>query len=184
MMLLPTPPRRATLRAFGLAISVGAGIIIAAAGAGMGIPYWPAAGAIVAAVLAMVGWAWPRVVEHPYHYWNRMAKRYAAVARLALTGLCFFVVVAAGRAGSRAMMGPVQGSGWFRRPTLPAATYLSPSRESGGRRLAAGSLGDLIGWSRESRSWWALSLVPLLGLLNLVQTSERGSFGGDIYTLY
>jgi hypothetical protein len=184
MMLLPSPPRRVTLRAFWIVLSASAGLVFAVAGAVLGLPGWPVAGALVAIVLAIPGWVWPVAIERPYRVWNGLAGGCARFARLALTGLCFFVTSAAALAGSPIVMRRTSGSGWFRRPTLPAATYLSPSRDPGTGRSPDGGLRHLVGSARESGAWWAVTLVPLLWLLSMVQTSERGSFGGDIYTLY
>jgi hypothetical protein len=184
MILLPSPPRRVTLRAFWIVLSASAGLVFAVAGAVLGFPLWPVAGAVVALGLGVPGWVWPATVERPYQLWNGVAEACARFARLALTGLCFLVVSAAAMAGSPIVMGRTSRSGWFRRPTLPAATYLSPSRAPGNGRSPDGGLRHLVGSSRESGAWWAITLVPLLWLLSMVQTSERGSFGGDIYTLY
>jgi hypothetical protein len=185
MILLPTPPRRVTLRAFAIVMAVPAGLALGV-GAwlfGLGGPEGPAVVALgTGLTMALAGWLRPEAFEPTYRLWNRAARGFARAAAHWFSVLCFLVVTVAGAPGSRMEMRRSSGAGWARRPTLSAGAYRSSSWAP--RDPGTGGFRSLFAWARDSASLWVLTLVPLLWLLRMVQTSERGSLGADIYTLY
>ena len=101
MITLPTPPRRAHLRSFWIALCamLGSSATIImwffALPHPLTIPLATGTG-LVAVGLMMTEWIRPF-----YAIWNKVARRAAYITRLALMGICYFVVFAGCCSGRR-----------------------------------------------------------------------------------
>ncbi len=182
--VLPVNPDRAALAAFWIACSLGIGtaasVVAALAGRGAALVpgAWPALGlgAVVAIGFALPGVLRPRIAERPYRAWARLALLYARGARLAITWISYHAIFLPARSDGRELGLQRPGAGdsiWV--PTTPCGT----GTEEG--------IGGFAGWSLRSGRFWALSLVPYLVLVSLLDTRRHGDSGSpsrEIYTLY
>lgn len=184
MILLPDPPRRHWVSAFWLSFSALAAGAMALLSGVINLPGGALGAVPVGVVLGVAGTAIPDLATGTYRVWNRLARRVSSVVAGYVTRLLFFVVSVAGPAGSRFEMGG-HGAGpssWTPKGTVKPEHYRSQYPGDGGNRGSWSGL--LLGWSQRTGRLWMLPMVPLIALLGLVQTSEKGSFGGNVYTLY
>jgi hypothetical protein len=187
MITLPRPPRRAHLRSFWMALCVMLGssatIIMwfLALPHPFTIPLATGTG-LVAVGLIMTEWIRPF-----YAIWNKVARRVAYVTRLALMGICYFVVfVVVARAGAR-----------FPR-TRPRSTRTSwiprgNQDETTGSSFSSVRLKDpterewataYFIWARRTGNWWAIVLLPFLSLLSVLADDDKETLPAHIYTLF
>jgi hypothetical protein len=183
-MLITTKRRsHATLRAFSLVMGLCLGLLTAGVAFALGGVMWPAWGVAAMFGAAAVGW-WNRgVAERGLETWNTLARAVARLARLALTGAAFLVIVLAGAAGSELPWRPARpgASGWLPRGDEGKRAFESQSNlaSRGGNWVRT-----VAAWARGSRNVWVWALIPPLLLLSRIQLSNQRSLGGATYTLY
>lgn len=186
-MSLPLPPlRRATLRAFWIAVCLELGILVGLAAL---LPIPPAgliAGLAAVAALLAAGCLSPEQVAPAYRFWNRGASRFAVAAARWIAGICYYTVFAAAALSGSPVLRrwPRQpASNWSRRDRLPEAAYGSTWRLQSGMS-AAGSLRPFVSWALKSGNSWAVVLVPFLLLLRALDSQPPQHVPSDLYTLY
>lgn len=122
-----------------------------------------------------------------YEAWNRLARLFVRIARLALMGVCFYIVLGTvGRAGSRLALrrpNPDQ-SLWTSRTTLLPESYIHQYSIPQEGTSPKGWIGSYFSWVRHSGNLWALFLLPFLALLWTVESRKERSSTPDIYTLF
>jgi len=185
-ILLPYRPRQAWLKSFGLALSIAAALL-AAVMALVGFPALSGLGALAACLLALAAMVRPETLRLPYRLWNKLARHYAAAARIWLLGTCFyFVFPVVGRAGSSLGLAPSPSatSHWVPRETLPAITYTSQHRTGAAEAPCGGWIRTFVSWAARSGNFWAIFLLPFLILLSALQPEEEEAFPSNIYTLF
>lgn len=184
MILLPDPPRRAHLRAFGCILAASLGI--AAALAAALFAGW-ACGAAAGAVAVIAGAAVPgreRVLRRIYPAWNRAAARVGGLtARAVLVVMFRLVFRAAARMGSPM---PLQrpGGEW----TLWSPCVEEP--DAGSERGRPGSAES--GWAarymrrvaQRPERLWMIGLLPFLAILRWVAPPPGRKIPTETYTLY
>jgi hypothetical protein len=192
MITLPTAAQRHWVSAFGTTATV----LLALTGATLGWLWSLAAdgrpsGALTATAGVAAGLAvavsllgTPAARRRAYVVWARVSRKVSNLVAAYLTRLLFGVITVAGLGGSSFQVQAPRGarSNWTPKSPVPAEAYGSQHLEGDD---GTGS------WSRSYLSWafggggpWLLILYPLIALLGLVQTREKGSFGGNVYTLY
>jgi hypothetical protein len=151
-------------------------------------PRWSASGAALALAIAVPGLVRPQIASLPYRAWNRLARQFVRVARLWVTGVCFFIVfVTVGLTGSHARLAPPtpNGSLWLaRRPLRPTASgyaYDGVPHEF----VQKGWISAYCAWARQSNNLWAVCLLPFLILLSSLENDEnQNPVAANIYTLF
>jgi hypothetical protein len=107
----------------------------------------------------------------------RIVRGFAQVA-------CFFIVTAAGIAGSELEVDrPQQASMWRRKRPLTRDEYRATFTGRGPER-SKGWAGAYLSWARRSRNGWALALLPFLAVQRSAQPPDDAEVRGEIYTLY
>jgi len=186
MLTLPDPVRRSLLRSFPIALSAVTAVIVAGVAliAGASPPIVLMAVVVIVSIGA-VGALFPKLAAAAYLAWNRLAVSFGRLARAWLSVMSFLIVVAAGRAGSKMVESqPAKSaSGWVPRGTLRPEAYPSQSFTPVGKP-ERGWIRSLLVWGWRSRQVWTWSLLPFLLLLNAMGVRQRGSLGGNTYTLY
>jgi len=183
--VLPSPPRRAWPRAFGLAVGVWAGL-----GVGVAAPLDPwgkaAAGLLTASIAGLLSVLRPAEATVAYRAWNKAARMYERAACTAVLALCYGVVAAAGCAGSslRLQRPAPERSLWYPKATLSLDAYRSqadrPGRPSTGHPWL-----EVVAWARRSGNTWAVVLVPFLALIGTLDDRDRDDAApAGIYTLF
>ena len=134
--------------------------------------------------VTLIGAMSPAAARRAYVVWARVAKKVSDAVAAYVTRLLFVVVAIAGKGGSSFLLGsPSPGqSAWT--PKSPVRPDDYPSQHSGPGENESGWRRSYLAWGAGSGRLWTWSLYPLLALLGLVQTQEKGSFGGNVYTLY
>lgn len=174
-------PGRVDLTAFGLALAIvaaafggAAAVIAVAAGAGKTAWLLPGLGLVPAVAGALSPWS----LAGPYRSWNRLAARFARVARTAVLGVAFAVFTVVGRAGARFALRPdAAGPGWTPKspPGGPGAS---------GRQDDVPWFRRLLAWGQGTENRWSAWLVPYLLLLEWLEADREAGGAEDIYTLY
>jgi hypothetical protein len=186
MITLLSPPRRAWVRSFWLAVSLGSGLLIGLLLALLLSPRWFGLGAMVALVLALPRLLWAQTIA--YKLWNRLARYFGHAAHLWLIGICFaIIVVAVGRKGSslRLVRPSSTASLWMPRGTMAPGAYISQYSAATARAPEKGWIAAFFSWAAQSGNLWALSLLPFFMLLSALRTDQRKSnFPANIYTLF
>jgi hypothetical protein len=108
----------------------------------------------------------------------------ARVAESWTTRLIFFCLTVAGRAGGSFTLGKPAGapSGWLAKKTIEPDAFASLGARPG--RSGPGWVGPLAAWGGREGQIWSLTLIPLIWLLGLVTTRQKGSLSAQMYTLY
>lgn len=185
MIILPSRPNRRELRGFWGIVSLGVGGLVIVLMPWDGPRAWlVAAGAFLAASLP--GWFRPRWVESVYELWNRTAGLAGRAGARWVSMVAFYaLVVPVGQAGSRMPWTGPEGSatGWAPRSGR-ISSLAAQHRGARGETSEVPWYRSLVGWARDSGNYWALGLVPLLGLLRLLRPKTERSLGENIYTLY
>ena len=191
MITLPTEAQRHWVTAFAKALTallVMNGVVLGAGSSWLlsGVPPLVGAGigAALAGVILALLFATAGARRRSYDLWVRLSRRISSTLAAYLTRLLFGVVAVAGISGSKFVLKrpPGAGTNWQPKRPVPAEAYVSQH----GLPDASG-----VGWIRAYVSWglkgggvWVLFVLPLIALLGWVQTQEKGSFGGNVYTLY
>jgi hypothetical protein len=183
MIVLPTPPRRAHLRGFGLLLGIGLSVPATILGAWSAGPAIGALGAVPLLVLTGLARWRPEGLAPFYETWNRIAKRVARWTGLWFSLLAFLVVLSS--AGGASPMTwrrprPVR-SGWRPRPTTGLSEATPPADRAPG---AFHWIGPSIDHARATGTTWIWALVPFLALIGTVEIRPKGGVRGNIYTLY
>jgi hypothetical protein len=137
--------------------------------------------------LVAVGLIMPEWVRPLYAIWNKVARRVASVTRLALMGICYFVVfvvVAQGGARfARKRPGSMQTT-WIPRRNQAEAVASSFSSESLKDPAERGWATAYFIWARRTGNWWAIILLPFLFLLSVLADDDKETLPAHIYTLF
>jgi hypothetical protein len=187
MIILLSPPRRAWLMSFWLALSLGSGLLIGLVVALFISPRWFGLGVLLMPVLAFPGLLWPQAIARPYRVWNSLARTFGRVAHLWLMGICFYIVlVAVGRQGSSLCLArPTSTTSlWVRRETLALGAYVSQYSAATATAPGKGWMATFLAWAAQSGNIWAWSLLPFFILLAALRTNQKQSNFPDIYTLF
>jgi hypothetical protein len=182
MLPFPSPPRRAWLQSFSLAIGLSGGLMLGSLLAIVLSGPWFTLGPLLGLALAVVGLLRPHVMVGPYGMWNRLSGFYMRAARFIIKAICFYVLVLiVGQAGSSLRLTPPDSSSSLWRPREPGSLVHPPdpvvSPHSGWTR-------SFIAWALRSGQWWALGLLPFLIILAALDTDSEGSLPSATYTLY
>ncbi|MGI9627525.1 MAG: hypothetical protein ACR2QM_11865 [Longimicrobiales bacterium] len=184
MITIPTPVRRHWGRAFATASA----LLVASAGAlvtwALALPGGPLGGAAAGLATGAALHASEGLRVGAYESWAKLARRVSNLVAGYITRLLFWVVTVAGRGGSSFMVSAPSGatSNWTPKNTVDPQNYESQHTGPGGN---SGGWGHAyLSWGLRSAGIWVWALYPLVALLGLVQTQEKGSFGGNVYTLY
>jgi hypothetical protein len=159
------------------------GLLTAGGAFALGSAMWPIWGVAALFGTGAIGWWNRRAAERGLEAWNTLARAVARLARLALTGAAFLVIVLAGVAGSHLPWLPPDpgASGWLRRSGEGSRAFESQSNFSS----SGGSWGRTVAaWARRSGNLWVWALIPPLLLLSRIQLANQRSLGGATYTLY
>lgn len=188
MVMLPSQPYRgANLKGFWLVVSASIGALVGSLLILLISPEWFGGGVAIAIVIAPIGLVWPMAVSKPYKAWNLLARYFAASARLALSGISFYIiVVTAGKMGSSLRLtapAPTR-SGWAPRDTLSGERLISPDIFPTRPSIDRSWILDYVSWAARSRNLWAVSLLPFLILLAAFETDTQRSVPSETYTLY
>jgi hypothetical protein len=185
MVTLPVRPRRAWLQSFWLGLCLAGGAAGAALAAWREVPWGPGAIAVATALAAAAGLVAPDRVRLAYRAWNRAARAYARLARLAVLAVGYHVVVAAvGRLGSTVVLQHEPASLWVPRTPPPAESYASQDEGAAGRTAQRPWLVGLGWWSVRSGNGWVVALLPFLLLVSLLGAEDAEAQPADIYTLF
>lgn len=180
---LPSPSR-IHLYSFWLIQSAGAGFLAVIVGKVTRVPQAVPVGISLGLLMALAGYSWPSAISGLYHSWNRWAATYGAWASRLLLRICYLAIFTlAGRAGSRMEPNRKRQSMWTLRTTTAAEAYGSQSE----LHLAAGSGGWASGyvrWASRSGNLWAISLLPFLILIAVLNQERSEGYQGNIYTLF
>ena len=178
------PPSRGRFYSFWLVQSACAGFLAVIAGKATGVPQSALAGISLGFLMALAGYSWPNTISGLYHTWDRWAAAYAAWASRLLLKICYLVVFTlVGRAGSRMTRDRKRQSMWTPRTTTAAEAYGSQSD----LLLAAGSRGWVTGyvrWASKSGNLWAVSLLPFLLLIAVLDPERSQGHPTNLYTLF
>ena len=186
-LTLPSPNRRASVRAFWLTL----GVMTAASG--FAAAWWfrdgtsLAAALTAAVVVGSIGYVREELARRVYAAWNRrLVRPLSALAARVVMAICFFIVlVAAGRA--RARMG-LSAAGaalvWTPRASLPTDAYpglfaaASPDGSSGAW------VAHYLRWARQTDNLWSVALLPFLAMLKCLASEPEKVAPANIYTLF
>jgi hypothetical protein len=187
MITLPKPPRRAHLRSFWIALCAmfwsSATLIMWF----FALPHRFTIPLATATGLIAVGLIMPRWIGPFYAIWNKVARAVAYVTRLALMGICYFVVfVVVAQAGARFTR---------KRPRSMGTTWTPRGNqaETPGPRFSSVTLKDATErgwatayfiWARRTGNWWAVVLLPFLFLLSVLADEDTKTLPAHIYTLF
>lgn len=185
MIVLPFPPRRASLQSFWLALCFMVTVLIGMLAwvnvmiALLGVP------AVV--LLGLAGVVWPHLATRPYRVWNRLARFYGKVAERLLLGICYgTVMVPAGWTETTLRLSrPEMGDSlWTLHRSLPTSVYKQlhswPSGESAGENW----ISRYLAWAWSSKQPWLLALLPFLCILLWLKKEEESVVPESIYTLF
>lgn len=187
VMLPPQTYRKAYLRGFWLTTSASVGVVVGVLISILASPLWSGLGAAVAIFIAAPGLLWPQATSTLYKAWNRLARYFDTSARLALSGISFYVIlVAVGKMGGSLKLAPTQPreSGWVPRDTLAPDRYLSQDDVSGNVNFNRSWIRQYISWAVKSGNFWTISLLPFLILLAALDTDTKIGVSSETYTLY
>lgn len=186
MIRLPDPPTQPLLIGFWTVLSVMIGLAVVAILWTAGAPAAPLWGLALAVVLASLVWWRPALARRPYRVWDQAAGLVGRVARRWFTGVCFLILGVVSRAGSRlAGSEPApNASGWAPKRQSGPGSYGSTSDRAHVAGADPGGLRSLAAWARGSGELWVWALLPFLFLLGALEGEDRGSLGGNVYTLY
>ena len=190
MITLPTHGRRHWVAAFAKAYTV----LLVASGAVLGaavswlasiasLPVAMGVGAGAGLLFAAILFGSPSSRKRSYDVWARLSRRVSSALAGYATRLLFGVVTVAGVGGSRFELQRPRGatSNWKPKAPVPAAAYVS---QHGTPDSTSGWMRSYVSWGLKEGGLWVLFVLPLVALLGWVQTQEKGSFGGNVYTLY
>jgi hypothetical protein len=137
--------------------------------------------------LATVGLMMTEWIRPFYDIWNKLARRVAYVTRLALMGICYFVVfVVVGQAGARFTRTRPRSmrTTWTPRGNqaeTPGSSFSSMRLKDPTER---GWATEYFIWARRTGNWWAIVLLPFLSLLSVLADNDRKTLPAHIYTLF
>jgi hypothetical protein len=186
MITLVSPPRRAWVMSFWLAVSLGSGLLLGLLSALLISPRWCGLGVMLALVLVLPRPLWTQTIA--YRLWNRVARYFGHAAHLWLMGICFaIIIVAVGRKGSSLRLARPSSTSslWMPRGTLAPGAYISQYSAANARAPEKGWIATFFSWATQSGNLWALSLLPFFMLLSALRIDQRKSnFPANIYTLF
>jgi hypothetical protein len=189
MIALPRfPPPRAWLQSFWIAISLAGGSIVSLFCAFFISTRWSASGVVFALLTAVPGILRPQIASRPYRAWNKLARRFAQVARFWVTGVCFYIICATvglTRSHVRLAQPTSNESLWVaRRPTTSTAydhNYDGVPQEF----PQQGWIRAYVTWARQSGNLWAVCLLPFLIVLSALEIDEtQNRVAANVYTLF
>jgi hypothetical protein len=168
MLILPSPARRAHLRAFSLAIGFTGGAALGCLLA-LRIGVWGIGpGLCLGLIGAAVGLRRPQSVCRAYMMWNRLSHLYIRAVRFAMKLICFRILTLLGRRGASPLnlVHPrAAGSLWEPRDQADHRSTSDGTR--------AGWCHGYVAWTRRSGKRWALSLLPFLVVLAATETETE-----------
>ena len=187
---LPRDPGPAQLWVFALATGAIASSALCISGYLAGMPGWRwiALAGTAPLLLALVS---RRAATRAYTAWNALAAIMGSAASHWVLLICYVLVLGPTRLAGRSSLGLRRPrddvSGWFSKSTLSRDRYggtdAIPSAGGGANWLTS-----LLSYSRARSEWWAIWLIPYLGLFMLFSRTGHPAAAaepsGDIYTLY
>lgn len=186
MVVLPFPPRRASLQSFWLALCLLGAVAI-------GMLAWATAvitvlfGVLLVVFPGLAGVIWPQIATWPYRSWNKLARIYACAAEWFVLRICYWtVMVAGGWTGTHLRLGRpgIGESLWIARQSLEPSLYKrlhSCSSSAGGEGSWISRYGA---WAWGSKQPWLLALLPFLCILLWLKGEEESVVRESIYTLF
>lgn len=186
-MVVPVHPRRAWLQSFWIVTCSTSGFFVGGLLAVQLGSMWLAAGLLAGGLLSYIGFLFPAVTLGPYRLWFRILDLYCRVVRLAVKVVCFFVifVIVGRRKSSLCVDRPTdKASIWLPRTTLPSANYPHEYEGEIGPARLRSWVSVYAAWARSSGNGWAITLLPFLLLLSLLEPEQERAFPAGIYTLF
>lgn len=185
MVVLPSSPRRASLRSFWITLCLLGSV-------GLGTMAWANARLLFSSmsmmvVLLLLGLAMPELLRGPYRAWNRFGCFYGNMAEHLLLRICYWtVIVPVGwTETSLRLKRPEPGESlWVPAQSLPPSLYRqlysSPGPAANGRSW----ISSYIAWAWSSNQRWLLALLPFLYMLAELKEEEEAVVRESIYTLF
>jgi hypothetical protein len=187
MITLPRPPRRAHLRSFWIALCAMLGLSVTIIMWFFALPHPLAIPFATGTAPVAVGLIVPRWIGPFYAIWNKLARRVAYITRLALMGICYFVIfVVVRQAGARftRKRPRYMRTTWTRRGNQAETTGPSFSSVTSKDPTERGWATAYFIWARRTGNWWAIVLLPFLFLLSVLADDDRKTLPAHIYTLF
>jgi len=186
-IILPSQPRRAWLLGFWLSICALTGSTVALFLLVAVSPGWAGLVFVVAVLVALVGFMQPDAILAPYRLWNNLARFFARGARFLIMGVCYFVIFAIVRlAGSSLRLAPPAANESLWTPKMKSGPdeYAYQYHVSVEAPSTSSWVPSYISWAKQSANWWALSLLPFLTILSLLDEDGDKAFPPNLYTLF
>jgi hypothetical protein len=188
MLQLPSPPRRAWLHSFWLALSFYSGVTAGILLAVLQVAHWFAVALLLTLIMAGAGFLLPQVSVNVYHFWNRAMLWVGRWIRLGLLAICYgCICLATAHKGHAICLGrpAANGSLWIARGTLAPFAYDHQYAVPGPTPSSRSRFVTYLQWAKQSGNGWAVCLLPFLLLLAVVDAEQSTSdFPANIYTLY
>jgi hypothetical protein len=189
-LVLPEATEAGALYSFWAALCLLTGAVVVGVAVTGGSMAWPAAlaaGAVGGGALFLAGLSAPTLLRRLYRAWNGAARRYGRLAARAVTAVWYWTVFwTASAAGERGRLAAVPAA-WQGRGTLAPEAFgrLGRGGEAGEGGDDVGGILDFARWAVGSRRSWAVTLVPLLWSLRVLDTRrDRLGESANVYTLY
>ncbi len=185
VILLPTTPRRATLRSFCLVCC-----LVGAACFGVVLPARAdiaLCGIVAIVFIGSIGWVFPKLVNRPYRIWNGFARCYAGIAERTILRICYAtVMIPAGwtETALRLRRPASAESLWTPRASLSASSYQQLHSYPCSETRDTGWVRRYVAWARSSNQVWVLALLPFLCVLSWLKNDEETVVRESIYTLF
>ena len=178
MLMLDTHPRQAALIGFWISFNVLLGISIASTG------WWP--GLMLPLGLLLLGLVFKPMVRIAYQAWNFSALWLSKVAKIVVSGACFFIVITMMRLFGSRLQRHVQTpvtSMWRSRhgatskAELPNSMLIDIDAQDGWIRA-------FLRFSMSGNEWWSVILIPFVWMLSVISTDEPRNIPARNYTLF
>lgn len=185
MVVLPSPPRRASLRSFWITLCLFGSV-------GLGTMAWANARLLfssmsVMVVLLLLGLAMPEWLRKPYRAWNRFGRLYGNMAERLLLRISYWtVIVPVGwTATSLRLKRPEPGESlWVPARSLPPSQYQQLYSGPGPAAKGGSWMSSYMAWAWSSNRRWLLALLPFLYMLAELKEEEEAVVRESIYTLF
>ena len=186
-IFLPSRPRRAFLKSFGLTVAFVVALMMATISWQTGSLLLVLGGVPAALALAVSATLRPEWWLVLYRVWNKLGLVYATAARPFLLLVCYYTIFPVLRfLGSSFISFPAVSpeSAWVQRGTLPVTMYGSQHHAVQDQAGVCGWVRSYTSWAMRSKQPWALALLPFLIFFSLLERGKDTSYPADIYTLF